>query len=106
MSKHAHTIVNPGICGFTCEVKAQKSDPHKVRVEILNSDCVQIQNLSKAISHISVRELFAPFTHNPVYAAAQKAGCHGSCPVPSAVLKTAEVAMDMALPKDVKIIFT
>ncbi len=42
-----------------------------------------------------------PVTRNPVYLAAQKSGCHASCPIPMAVLKTAEVAMEMALPREV-----
>ncbi len=33
------------------------------------------------------------------------ARCHSSCPIPAAVLKAAEVAMSMALPRDVSIEF-
>jgi hypothetical protein len=44
-------------------------------------------------------------TKNPVYVSAQQAGCHSSCPVPVAVLKAVEVAMEMALPRDVRIKF-
>ena len=46
-----------------------------------------------------------PVTRNPVYLAAQQSGCHASCPIPMAVLKAAEVAMEMALPRDVSIRF-
>jgi len=46
-----------------------------------------------------------PVTRNPVYLAAQKSGCHPSCPIPAAVLKAAEVAMEMALPRDASIRF-
>jgi hypothetical protein len=44
-------------------------------------------------------------TRNPVYIAAEKSGCHPSCAIPLAVLKAAEVAWDVALPRDVRIEF-
>ncbi len=44
-------------------------------------------------------------TRNPVYLAAEQSNCHPSCPVPAAVLKAAEVAMEMALPRDAMIRF-
>ncbi len=46
-----------------------------------------------------------PTTRNPVYLAADHAGCHPSCPVPPAVLKAAEVALEMALAHDATIRF-
>lgn len=97
--------VNPGICGFTCHVKARKIENKIVALEIAQSECNQIQQFSGRLSKITLRELFMPFTNNPVYLSAEKAGCHPSCPIPVAVLKTAEVAMEMALPQDVMIQF-
>ena len=46
-----------------------------------------------------------PATRNPVYLAAQKSGCHPSCPIPAAVLKVAEVSLEMALPRNASIRF-
>lgn len=94
--------VNPGACGFTCTIGAKKIDRRKVAVTISGSQCRQIQKLAGCVSAITLRELFAPLTRNPVYAAAEQAGCHPSCPVPSAVLKAVEVAMEMAVPRDVQ----
>jgi hypothetical protein len=70
-----------------------------------DTQCEQLIRLSKLIDTITLRELFAPFTRNPICVAAQKAGCHASCPVPVAILKAAEVAMEMALPKQALIKF-
>ena len=46
-----------------------------------------------------------PVTRNPVFLSAEHAGCHPSCPIPVAILKAAEVAMEMALPREVRIKF-
>ena len=97
--------VNPGICGFTCHVKARKIEKKIVALEIAESECNQIQQFSGHLSKITLRELFVPVTKNPVYLSAEKSGCHPSCPIPVAVLKAAEVAMEMALPRDVMIQF-
>ena len=95
----------PGICGFPCVIEARKEAYGLVSIGITGSECKQIQRLSRNVKKIKLRELFAPLTSNPVYVSAQRAGCHASCPIPMAVLKTVEVAMDMALPCDIVIKF-
>ena len=97
--------VNAGICGFTCRIKAWKIDKSAAGLEISESDCQQIQRFSDLVSKLTLREIFMPVTRNPVYLSAQKSGCHASCPIPMAVLKTAEVAMGMALPREVSMRF-
>lgn len=97
--------VNAGICGFTCRIKAWKIDKSAVGVEICESECQQIQQFAEILSKLTMREIFAPLTRNPVYLAAEQSGCHPSCPVPAAVLKTAEVALEMALARDALIQF-
>lgn len=80
-------------------------DARTVSLEILGSDCQQIQKLSERLNKISLKELFTPISRNPVYSAVEKSGCHLSCAIPTAVFKAAEVAMEMALPRDVSIRF-
>ena len=104
-SKDACVTVEPGICGFACVVRAKKLDERSVSLEILNSDCQQIKNLSERLNKLSLKELFTPISQNPVYIAVEKSGCHLSCAIPTAIFKAAEVAMDMALPRDVCIKF-
>jgi hypothetical protein len=101
----AYVTAEPGICGFPCKIKAQKSDNRTVSVEINGSECKQIQKLSTCLTEMSLKELFMPLTRNPVYIAAEKAGCHPSCAIPAAVLKAVEVALEMALPREVRIKF-
>jgi hypothetical protein len=97
--------VNAGICGFTCRIKAMKIDKRIVGLEISESECQQIQDFAEQLSQLSLDEIFMPITRNPVYLAAEQSGCHPSCPIPAAVLKAAEVAMEMALPRDASIRF-
>lgn len=97
--------VEPGVCGFPCHVRAKKTGRYTVSVKLAGSECKHIKRLGEQFKEISLRELFAPVTKSPVFLFAQKAGCHPSCPVPMAVLKAVEVAMDMALPRDVTIKF-
>ncbi|MGW8187991.1 MAG: DUF6951 family protein [Desulfobacterales bacterium] len=100
-----YVTAEPGICGFPCTIKAQKLGNQTVTVEINGSGCKQIQRLSTCLTEMSLKELFMPLTRNPVYMAAEKSGCHPSCSIPAAVLKAVEVALGMALPKEVRIQF-
>ena len=93
--------VFPGVCGFGCTVVARRVDSRTVALEILGADCRQLQRLSAQLRPLGLRELFTPVSRNPVYAAAEKSGCHPSCVLPAALLKAAEVALEMALARDV-----
>jgi len=97
--------INAGICGFTCQVRAWQIDKRAVGLEISESECQQIQQFSELMSKLTLNEVFMPVTRNPVYLAAEQSGCHPSCPIPAAVLKAAEVALEMALPRDAIIRF-
>ena len=104
-SKKTCASVDAGICGFICHIKAWKIDKRTVGLEISESECQQIQNYSELLRQLTLNEVFMPATRNPVYLAAEQSGCHPSCPIPVAVLKAAEVTMEMALPRDASIRF-
>lgn len=97
--------VDPGICGFPCVIKACKKGAREVSLKISGSDCEQIQRMAERLTTLSIKELFTPLSRNPVYASAEKSGCHLSCAIPVAVIKAAEVALDLALPQDAHIKF-
>lgn len=103
--KDVCVTVNPGICGFPCVIKAENLDSRKVALEISGSDCGQIKQLSKRLTRILLKDVLAPISRNPVYALAEKSGCHLSCPVPVAVIKASEAAFGLALPREVQIRF-
>jgi hypothetical protein len=80
-------------------------DKKTVGLEISESECQQVQDFSELLSQLTLDEIFLPITRNTVYLAAEQSGCHPSCPIPAAVLKAAEVAMEMALARDASIRF-
>jgi len=103
--KHTvQVLVEPGICGFTGSIKARRYKRWSALLNI-NSKCGQIKKMALQLDKITMKELFLPPAQNPVFCAAKQAGCHPSCPFPVAVLKAAEVAMELALPRDVRIVF-
>ncbi len=97
--------VEPGICGFACVIKARKTGARQVSLEITGSDCEQIQRLAERLTTLSIKERFTPLSRNPVYVATEKSGCHLSCAIPAAIIKVAEVALELALPQEVHIKF-
>jgi Family of unknown function (DUF6951) len=96
--------VDPGICAFTCLIYAFKDEKYTVRFGI-QSDCDQIQNLARNLGKISMKDLFLPLSRNPIFLSAEKSKCHLACPIPCSIVKAAEVAMGLALPKRVTITF-
>lgn len=97
--------VSPGICGFNCKVYAQKIDRRAVAVRIEGSECQQIQRLAQTVTRLSIQDLFKTLTQNPVFISAEKAGCHSTCCVPTAILKASEAVLGMAVISDVMIEF-
>ncbi len=97
--------VDPGICGFPCVIEGERKDKYLVELRGRGSECKHIQRFFEQVREINLRDLFAPISKSPVFQAAQQSGCHPMCPVPVAALKTAEVAMEMALPMDAHIEF-
>ena len=103
--KTIRIIVDPGICGFSCQVEARRQDKQHAAIEITGSQCELIQKLAENLKEISVEDIFTPHTRNPVFKAVEQAGCHLTCPVPVALLKAAEVVLELALPKEACISF-
>lgn len=109
MNRTAHFVkvnVNPGVCGFECVINAWQTEARMVEIEIRESKCRHIQQMAEHLKELTMDELFSPVPRNPAFICATEASCHTSCPVPAAVLKAAEVAMEMALPKDVHVHFS
>lgn len=92
--------VDPGVCGFDCQVNAEQYDKKNVKITITGSDCSMIQQLSHLLNDISLQDLFVPLTKNKIFIAAEKSGCHLACSVPVAVVKASEVALGLAVAKD------
>ncbi len=97
--------VNPGICGFVCQVKATRKSRRVATIEIIGSECKMINKLGENLTKISVTDIFTPHTKNLIFRSSEQAQCHLCCPVPSAIIKAAEVVLELALPQNVIIEF-
>ena len=96
--------VDPGICGFSTHIQAFRNGRRSVRIEI-ESACDKIQKLSSFLGKLNLKSVLSPISKNPVFIGAEKSGCHSCCPIVISVIKAAEVALEIAFPKDVQIAF-
>lgn len=94
----------PGICGFTVDIIAQKGENRSVRLTV-ETECDMVKKMAEEIPPMDVRAFFTAHLTNPVYRAASKHIKHIACPVPSAILKAIEAELGLALPKDAIITF-
>ncbi len=97
--------VDPGICGFPCKIEGWLKEKRVAGIRILDCECEMIEKLSENIEEITLRQLFLPMSKNPIFLSAQDAGVHLACPIPSAMVKTLEVTLGLAVPKDISILF-
>ena len=93
-------ILNPGVCGFRCEIEAREAEKRRVRI-LITSECSQISRLNEMLDVLDLRDIFVTPNKNRIFLLSEKAGCHASCPIPIGVLKCAEVALGLALPRGV-----
>lgn len=98
--------INPGVCGFSTEVKAMTEDGQMVRLEI-TSGCAHIQKLAALLGGEvdGYTVCFARFGAGPVFEAAAQACRHAACPVPTGIIKCIEAECGLALPRDAEIKF-
>jgi hypothetical protein len=97
--------INPGICGFTVTVTAEKDKGKKVRIS-LETECEMVMHMLEDISVLDMQAAFAGHLNNPVYRSAAMHLQHAACPVPAGILKVVEVELGLCLPKDAVITFS
>lgn len=97
--------INPGICGFSVTVTAEKKEGKKVLIS-LDTECEMVMNMLKDISLLDMRAVFTRYLQNPVYRSAAIHLEHTACPVPAGILKAVEVELGLCLPKDAVITFS
>lgn len=97
------TEVDAGACGFTTTIEADSPDMQTVRLDI-ESGCTDIQKVAEALKEINgMKETFGKIGSTKVYEIAAQYCKHAACPVPMAIVKTAEAASGLALPKSVSV---
>lgn len=97
--------VTPGICGLVCKVIATRKSKRVAAIEIIDSECKMINDLGVFLPEVTLVDLFKPLTKNIITISSEQAHCHLCCPVPIAIVKAAEVVLELALPQDVIIHF-
>lgn len=98
--------INPGVCGFTADVKAVTEDGQTVKLEI-ESQCGYIKKLAEILGAEvdGYAVCFCKFGGGPVCDAAKEACKHTACPVPMGIIKCIEAECGLALPRDVEVRF-
>jgi len=95
--------IDAGICGFHTSVIAEAETMRKVKLTI-ETECDQITKAAEELTVMDMlEELKAGLGHGHVYGVLSGCVRHVTCPVGSGILKAAESAAGLALPKDVTI---
>jgi hypothetical protein len=95
--------VDAGVCGMMTTIKAESADMQTATLEI-SSDCPDIRQAAEELKEIDgMQEAFGKVGDTSAYTILRKYCKHAACPVPAAIVKAAEAACSLALPKDVTI---
>ncbi len=97
--------VDPGVCRFRTRITATYVDG-SIHFDI-SSDCPHVKKLRDELTDdlSPFDALKMPFSANPVYEACGKVLAHSACPIPSALIKSAEAAAGFGLKRSVKFDF-
>jgi hypothetical protein len=97
--------VDPGVCRFKTKITARYVDGN-VRFDI-ETDCPNVKKVQGQLSEgmSPFEALKMPFSVNPVYEACGKVLAHSACPIPSAIIKSAEAASGLGLKRAVRFEF-
>ena len=99
-------VIHAGACGFTINVKAVSDEDYKVQLEI-TSDCPNYKKIAQELVEVDAyKEIFNKLHTGRVYEVFAKYSPHPSCPGVSGILKTVEVAANLALPQTASISVT
>ena len=93
--------VDAGVCRFKTVVTPTMDEEMNITFKI-KSECPNIREFGKNLGTVSLFDAIAtPFCENCIYKAAGEKLPHVACPVPSAVIKAAEIVGDLCLKSDV-----
>lgn len=95
--------VEAGACGMKSVIQAS-TEGHEVTIAI-ESDCPGVSELADQLTGLTMRQILAGFGQGPVFELAGEHLQHAACPVPAGIIKAAEVAMGLNVPRPVNISF-
>ena len=100
--------VTAGACGFEARVKALRKGKVSVRIE-LESNCESVEDLGlifEQLGALTIRDFMSTGEKkNRVLQLTAEALPHSACPIPVAIIKAAEVELDLNIPCPVYIEF-
>jgi hypothetical protein len=95
------TTVDAGVCRFKTVIIADMDEEMNIVFKI-KSECPAVREMAKAVTPVPIFEAIAmPFAENKIYKDFACLLQHVACPVPCAMVKSAECAGEMALKKNV-----
>jgi|GEM_PF-161186 len=96
----AEVEITSGICGFATKVQANRINRRQVDVHIA-TECPNINKISTNVITVDpYKELFNKLHETQTYKILCEVVAHPACLVPAGVLKSIEVAAELALPRD------
>lgn len=98
----AKGIIEAGICGLKTIVVVEDKDGMNYTLKV-DSECGAYKDLEQRLPEVTMMAGFDPVGSGTIYEACREKCKHGACPVPMGIIKTVEVAANMALPKEVKL---
>jgi hypothetical protein len=94
--------VDAGVCRFHTTIRACSDDEGNIIYEI-ESGCPHAkklqENMPQGITPFDALRM--PFSENPIYECCGRMLAHSACPIPSALIKAAEVAAGFGLKRNV-----
>lgn len=98
----AETRVHMGNCGLETVIRATVDEAYDVQLSI-ESECPTIQALGESLPPLNALDIGRTIFGSTIYQIANDQLKHVSCAVPSAILRTVEVAAGIDLPSDTRI---
>lgn len=98
-------VIDAGACGFEVRVKAKCEDGMTVDV-VLETDCPNIAPMGDSLPPVNaMQDCYAPPHTTALYEELAAKLPHAACPVYAGIMKAAEAAAGLNLPKDAVIRF-
>ena len=94
--------VDAGVCRFRTTIRVCTNDEGNILYQI-ESGCPYVKKVQECLPKdiTPFDALKMPFSENPIYVCCGAALAHSACPVPSALIKAAEVAAGFGLKRNV-----
>ena len=101
-----HVIVEPGVCGFTTDVKVEMLDRKTAKLDV-QTGCKMIAKLVDDLGEsVNAFDLLGMSGADPLLETGRLGTrIHAACPVIAGISKAVEAACQMALPRNASITF-